>query len=125
MTKTTFLLILSSVALSAFAQITLKAGMATSVIQANLASPPGIAALVEIFGSWRILLGLLIYFLSAGVWLFVLARVDVSFAYPFVGLGFILTMLLGWLIRGEVLSVNRIAGTALIVVGVVLLARSA
>jgi multidrug transporter EmrE-like cation transporter len=68
---------------------------------------------------------LLIYFLSAGVWLFVLARVDVSLAYPFVGLGFILTMLLGWLIRGEILSVNRVAGTALIVMGVVLLARSA
>jgi multidrug transporter EmrE-like cation transporter len=125
MTKTTFLLILSSVALSALAQIALKAGMATSVIQANLASPPGIAALTAIFGSWRILLGLLIYFLSAGVWLFVLARVDVSLAYPFVGLGFILTMLLGWGMRGEILSVHRVAGTALIVAGVVLLARSA
>jgi multidrug transporter EmrE-like cation transporter len=68
---------------------------------------------------------LLIYFLSAGVWLFVLARVDVSLAYPFVGLGFILTMLLGWGMRGEILSVHRVAGTALIVAGVVLLARSA
>ena len=31
---------------------------------------------------------------------FVLTKVDVSFAYPFVGLGFILTMLFGYLMLG-------------------------
>jgi multidrug transporter EmrE-like cation transporter len=124
MTRSTFLLVLSSVALSAFAQIVLKSGMATPVVQANLAVQPGISTLITIFASWRIWTGLFIYFFSAVIWLLVLAKIDVSLAYPFVGLGFVLTTLLGWLIRGEDLSVSRISGTALIVSGVVLLARS-
>ena len=37
-----------------------------------------------------------LYCLGALVWLVVLARADVSYAYPFLGLGFILTMLVGW-----------------------------
>jgi multidrug transporter EmrE-like cation transporter len=50
--------------------------------------------------------------------------VQVSLAYPFVGLGFVLTMLLGWAIHGDSLSVARVAGTLIISLGVVILARS-
>lgn len=49
-----------------------------------------------------------------------LARLDVSMAYPFVGLGFILTMLLVFFVLGESLSTMRIVGTLLITAGVVL-----
>ena len=52
-----------------------------------------------------------------------LAKVDVSLAYPFVGLGFVVTMLLAWAIQGEVPTVGRIVGTLLICGGVVVLAR--
>jgi len=58
------------------------------------------------------------------VWLLVLARVPVSQAYPFVGLGFVLVMLLGWALQGDVISPARLLGTLLISVGVVLVARS-
>ena len=69
--------------------------------------------------------GLALYALGAVVWLAVLAKVDVSAAYPFVGLGFILTMVMGYWFFGEPLSTNRVLGTLLIVSGVVLVARSA
>lgn len=71
-----------------------------------------------------VLLGLTTFALSACLWLLVLARVDVSLAYPFVGLGFIVTMVLAVLILKEPLSIARIAGTLLIVVGVVVISRS-
>ena len=125
MTRNTFLLILLSVAFSASAQILLKMGMATPAIQAILADGLGLGTVLGVFGNWRVLLGLLVYFLSAAVWLLVLARVDVSLAYPFVGLGVVLTMLFGWLIRNEPLSAGRIGGTALIVAGIVFITRSA
>ena len=48
---------------------------------------------------------------------------DVSFAYPFVGIGFILTMLMGWLALGDLMSPSRVVGTLLIAAGVVLIAR--
>ena len=46
-------------------------------------------------------------------------------AYPFVGIGFILTMLAGAWWLDESLSAARIAGTLMIAAGCVLVARSA
>jgi multidrug transporter EmrE-like cation transporter len=67
--------------------------------------------------------GLTLYFASAAVWLLVLARVDVSFAYPFVGLGFVVTMLLAFFINGEVLSTAKVIGTLCIALGVAIMAQ--
>ena len=82
----------------------------------------GDAAWLVASNPW-VVLGLALYFLSAIVWLLVLSRVDVSFAYPFVGIGFILTMLMGWLALGDLMSPSRVVGTLLIAAGVVLIAR--
>ncbi|MBA4267212.1 MAG: hypothetical protein C0453_19215, partial [Comamonadaceae bacterium] len=76
-----------------------------------------------LFHPW-VMGGLVLYFGAALVWLVVLSRVEVSLAYPFVGLGFIVTMLLGWSLLGETLSLPRLLGTLLIAGGVVVLARS-
>ena len=65
------------------------------------------------------------YALGAVVWLLVLARLPLSAAYPFVGLGFVLTMAIGLFALGEQLTPGRIAGTILIAAGCVLVARSA
>lgn len=124
MTQRLFLLILLSVGLSAAAQIVLKSGMARPAVQTALGAG-ALDAVSAIASSPWVIGGLGLYFASAAVWLLVLARVPVSVAYPFVGLGFVLTMLFGWLALGELLSAARIAGTALVAVGVVLIARSA
>jgi drug/metabolite transporter (DMT)-like permease len=72
-----------------------------------------------------VLAGLGLYGIGAVLWLFVLARAPLSLAYPFVGLGFILTMLAGALYLGENVTPMRIAGTLLIAFGCVMVARSA
>jgi drug/metabolite transporter (DMT)-like permease len=76
------------------------------------------AAMAVFFNIW-VIAGLAIYLFGAVLWLFVLVRVEVSMAYPFVGLGFILTMILGKFIMGEAVSVTRLLGTIFISVGVV------
>ena len=121
MNKTVLLLIVASVLMSALAQIVLKAGMSSSSVVQGLASGMRWSTAAVVAGNPLVLLGLAMYFASALVWLIVLARVDVSLAYPFVGLGFIVTMLLGWLVLGETLTMVRVAGTLLIVGGVFLL----
>lgn len=115
-------LILVSVSLSALAQLALKAG--TSAVAA---SRPGTVA-EELGGmaqSPMVYLGLGLYGLGAAIWLFVLARAPLSLAYPFVGLGFILTMFAGVVAFQEELTPARIVGTVLIAAGCVLVARSA
>jgi uncharacterized membrane protein len=53
-----------------------------------------------------------------------LSRADLSAVYPMVSLGFALNALLAWWLLGEALSLQRIAGIAVIMVGVALVARS-
>ena len=53
-----------------------------------------------------------------------LARLPLSAAYPFVGVGFILTMVLGVVLLGETLNVTRVAGTVMIALGCVCVSRS-
>ena len=119
----TMWLILLSVTLSATAQITLKLGMSSPFIQQAIASDSVFSIFSSILTNWFVMAGLTLYFASAAVWLFVLAKVEVSFAYPFVGLGFILTMLLAYLINGEALSVAKIVGTLCIAVGIAFIAQ--
>jgi len=58
------------------------------------------------------------------VWLIGLSRVPVSQAYPLLSMGYVLNIGLAWWLLGEVPNVQRVAGTAVIIAGVVLVARS-
>lgn len=124
MTKTVLLFIAASVLLSSLAQIALKAGMNHPAVQQAIHAASGLWVVRQIALNPLVVLGLVLYFASAAVWLLVLARIDVSLAYPFVGVGFIVTMLLAWLIHDEPLSLGKLLGTTLIACGVVVLART-
>jgi drug/metabolite transporter (DMT)-like permease len=116
-------LILVSVALSALAQIALKQGMSAVAVKTALAGGSFLQAATTIISNLFVLGGLGLYMLGAALWLGVLARVDVSLAYPFVALGFVLTMILSALLLAETLTPSRIAGTLIIVLGVLILTR--
>jgi len=117
------MLILFSILLSSFAQIVLKMGMSNPGVLSAIQSQDTFNIVKTIATNIFVIGGLGLYFASAAVWLLVLAKVDVSFAYPFVGLGFIITMLLAFFINGEVLSTTKIAGTLCIALGVAIIAQ--
>ena len=117
------LLILCSVLLSSIGQIVLKTGMSNVYVLQAMQSKSAMQAFIAIATNLYVIGGLTLYFASAAVWLLVLARVDVSFAYPFVGLGFVVTMLLAFFINGEVLSTTKIVGTLCIAIGVAIVAQ--
>jgi multidrug transporter EmrE-like cation transporter len=118
-----FLQALASVGLSVAAQFALKTGMAQPETQAVLSQPLSLRALHAVGTNFFIIGGFVLYLLSAVVWLGVLARWDVSKAYPLVGLGFGLTVVVGMLI-GEHVTLSRATGVGLICVGVILVGRS-
>lgn len=117
------LLALVSILMSVAAQFALKAGMSSQPVQALLGAPGGLAKFAGILLHPWVLSGFVLYGLGAVVWLSVLARWDVSKAYPLVGLGFVLTALVGAML-GEQIGGMRAAGIALICVGVWCVARS-
>lgn len=122
MTLRLFLLILASVSLSALAQLALKIGTTAAASGRSAGMGGEIGGLVQ---SPMIIVGLGLYGVGALLWLFVLGRAPLSLAYPFVGMGFILTMLAGAFWLDESVSLARIVGTLLIATGCVLVARSA
>lgn len=77
-----------------------------------------------IFGSPLVLTGLTLYGLGALAWIAVLSRLNLSYAYPFLALNFILIALVSRLVLGEMIPTMRWIGLALICVGIVFVARS-
>lgn len=117
-------LILASVAVGVFGQLFFKAGVAKlgPIGGAALTQLPQLIASVAT--NPLIILGLACYGLGAVMWIVVLSRVDLSLAYPMLGLGYVFVLLISWLVFGEAVSAWRWVGTLMIVAGVVLVARS-
>src|SRR5262245_44191180 len=99
--------------MSAIAQVLLKLGTGAAG-----AGAPSLAAMLA--SPWT-LAGLLLYVLSALLWLRALAQLTLSQAYPFVAIAIVLTSLLGIWLLDEPVAFNRVAGCALIAIGVVVL----
>jgi drug/metabolite transporter (DMT)-like permease len=118
----TLLLILLCVALSATAQITLKAGMSSARVAAAMAGGDGVAAAITVATAPLVIFGLALYGVGAVAWLLVLNKVDVSMAYPFNGIAFIVTSGLAVMLLGEHVGVLRWIGTLLVTGGVYLIA---
>lgn len=127
MNKLLLLLAVVSVGLSASAQIAFKTGMSRPSVQAALASPTSslFERVLTVGTSPGVVAGFALYALSAVLWILVLAKVDLSVAYPIVGLGFVVTMVAGHLLFGEPLTLMRVAGTLLVCVGIVLVTSTA
>lgn len=118
-----FSLILLGVLLNAGAQIMLKSGMSQighfDFSMANLV-PIG----YKVMGNPPIITGLSMYVLSVAVWLLVLSRVQVSFAYPMLSIGYIVNAIAAYYLFGEPLTSMRILGMFVIIAGVYLVAQS-
>ena len=112
-----------SVSISVAAQFSLKAGMSSAGVKAVLAQPFGLQTVLTVLFDKFILGGFLLYGVGAIVWLAVLSKWDVSKAYPLVGLGFVLTVVVGYLL-GEQVSISRVVGVMLICAGVFVMGRT-
>jgi drug/metabolite transporter (DMT)-like permease len=118
-----FAVLCIGVLLNALAQLGLKAA---TKVTGPLVTPDGATwnralVLLTVPSLW---LALTAYGLSVIVWLIGLSRVPVSQAYPMLSLGYVLNVGLAWWILGEVPTAQRVIGIAIIIGGVVLVARS-
>jgi drug/metabolite transporter (DMT)-like permease len=118
--------ILLSVLLAAIAQLTLKHGM--NQVTHDRAIPLELGKPVETvrriglnISVWG---GLLIFVLSAAVWLVVLSRTSLSFAYPFASLTYVLILIFDRFVLDQPISGVRYVGVALIIAGIVLISRT-
>jgi drug/metabolite transporter (DMT)-like permease len=85
----------------------------------------GLVSLVNmIVRSPQVMLGLVLYGVGALAWIAVLARIDLSIAYPFLALNFILVTVSSQFLLGESVPGLRWLGVLVICSGIFLVARS-
>ena len=116
-------LILCSVGLAALAQITLKAGM-NEVRSSFGVVGLGTDSLRAVATTPTVWLGLVLFGLSAVVWLGVLSRVSLSFAYPFASLTYVVIVVVDRFVLGQSVPSARWIGVAAIVAGILAIART-
>lgn len=122
MILTNLIFIVSSVLLNALAQILLKAGMKNF---SNIDLKNNIMqTFLSISLNPYIISGFISYGISIILWLWVLSKVDVSLAYPFQALGYIVVTILAWLIFQENVNMTRIIALIFITLGLIILAFS-
>lgn len=118
-------IIILSVLCSSVAQIALKKGMT----QCDCSFTPQLSNVVPLVSSLIlnpfIVAGVFLHVLALFTWLYVLKHVDVSYAYPFISMGFVIVLLLSYLLFNEVINMYRIAGVASIIFGIILVGKSA
>lgn len=116
------LLILISVLLNCAAQVCMKSGMlaigSIGGLNELLKALPAMLSCLPLWG------GAVCYFLSIVLWLVVLSKVDVSYAYPFLSIGYILSAIAGYFLFSENITPLRIAGILVICAGVFFISRS-
>ena len=71
-----------------------------------------------------LLFGLTLYGISAVFWIVAIGKVELSYAYPMVALGYVLVFIASFFLFHEHITFFRIWGLLLIVMGVVFIAKS-
>ena len=123
MNLSSFGLILTGVLLNAVAQLALKASVRDmGEISLALSGSGGVA--LRLLGEPWLWVGLICYGVSVIVWILALSRVDVSIAYPMLSIGYVVNAIAAWAWFGEALSLMRLGGIGVIILGVFMLARS-
>ncbi len=116
-------LIFIDVVLNVVGQLSLKFGMSK---MGNFAvSVPSLASVFAraAFNPF-IILGVFCYGMGFLVWLVVLSKAEVSYAYPLISLGYVFTAILAWLLLGEHVTITRFVGILITCLGVFIIARS-
>ena len=120
--------ILFTVLTNATAQLLLKQGMMhlspVTIGSLTFAGDTLVGKIGQTLLNPWVIAGLATFVISMASHLFVLSKVELSFAYPFLSLAYIAVAVAAWTLFGEDLNQLRVAGIALICVGTVLIAQS-
>jgi drug/metabolite transporter (DMT)-like permease len=117
------LLVVFAILFNVTGQLLLKTGM-NQVGQIALSGAGLLQGFLRVAGTPLVLCGLAMYVASAAVWIVLLSRVNLSWAYPLVSVSPAITALFASLFLGEKFSVTRMIGTLIICAGVAVVART-
>lgn len=121
--STAILYILVSVLAGAIGQVLLKKGMG-SMGPLTLSFNQLGSILWRIGTNPYVVAGLVIYLGGTVFWLTALSRVDLSYAYPFASLSYVVMLIASWALFKENITPLRLVGSLVACVGVFLISQS-
>ncbi|MCS7253556.1 MAG: multidrug resistance protein [Armatimonadota bacterium] len=116
----TLILILIAVILGGIGQALIQLGASQIGEVDSLSQFPQLLRLILSPG---VLGGLLTYAISAVLYVVVVSKRGIGYAYPFVALNQVIIVLISWLLFNQTPPLLRLAGVALICIGVLLVAK--
>lgn len=119
MTATYWMLIFIGILMSAAGSFFLKVG----AVQIHYTSDYFEVARQVVF-NWKIFLGVMMYFIPVLIWIFLLKKVELSFLQPLFSLVYVVTPILASVFLHESVSSARWLGIGVIMVGVIIVART-
>ncbi len=116
-----FMLIILTVLLNTTGQFSMKAGVNQI---GKIGFDNVLGAFLKAVTNWFVLGGFGLYIVSAALWIIILSRAELSWAFPMVSLSYVITALVAPVILHESFSYQRIIGTVIICAGVFLVSRT-
>ncbi len=119
----TISVILASVLLNCAAQICMKKGMME--VGEVIGGIQGFVSMIpSMLSNLYLWIAAGLYVISMALWLIVLSRVEVSYAYPFLSIGYVLSAVVAYVAFHENVTPVRALGILIICIGVVMISRS-
>jgi len=108
----------------AVGQILMKTGMSQIGQIHGLRELVAPGTVFHMFTNGYVIGGLLLYAVSAFLWLGALSILDVSFMYPLLSLAYVLTAVLAFIFLKEQITLFRVGGIVLVVIGCFMILRT-
>jgi len=116
------LLVLISVLLGVFGQLSLKKGMDNI---GNIEIQDLFSSRIFLIAKEKfVIIGITLYAVATLLWLVILSKAELSFAYPLLAIGYVLIAIFSKIFFNENLTAIRFLGILLISIGVFLLLKS-
>ena len=119
MLKSLFLIVLT-VIINTTGQFMVKTG----INRVGTVSLTDFHSVLRALSSALVLGGFVVYFISAIVWISILSKSELSWAFPILSLSYVLTALLSPVLLNESFSAQRLIGTLVICLGVFLVYKT-
>lgn len=119
-----FSYIFMTILFTVYGQVVMKWRMSDLQVQLPANFTEKVVVLVKLLFDPFIFSGIVLAFLASLTWMAAMTKFELSFAYPFMALNFVLIFLLSIFVLGEGFSLTRMAGVVLIVLGTLVITRS-
>ena len=74
--------------------------------------------------NWQIIIGIFMYVIPVMIWIFLLKKIELSFLQPLFSITYVITPILASILLNENVTTVRWAGIGVIIVGVIIVART-